>query len=112
ILAPTVIGLDAAGRQQGRWPDMALATPPQPLQPERPARGATVALALVGLDAAAADSDRQDNRASGQPALAGVARAAADAERGERAGDHSGRQRNRDSNLNASFDLPFSIRDG
>src|SRR4051794_8702126 len=51
ILAPGIVLFDTPRRQQRRRSRVALGAPPQPLKPERAARRAAVAFALVGLDA-------------------------------------------------------------
>src|SRR5450759_6029241 len=53
ILAPAVVRLFSLRRQSGGRARVPLGAPPQPLEPESPARGCAVAFALIGFDAAA-----------------------------------------------------------
>src|SRR5689334_20161784 len=80
VFAPAVIGLDAPHRQLRVRPGMAVGAPPQPLQAEAAAWGSSVAFAFVGLDAAAAERDRQSEGACDQPAAGRLCRSAADDE--------------------------------
>jgi hypothetical protein len=58
ILAPSVGVFDAADRETGDRPRVAVGAPPQSLQPEYAARGRAVTLPLVGADAATAECHR------------------------------------------------------
>src|SRR5258708_38223119 len=73
ILAPGVFGLDRPRRQIGLRLRMAVGAPPQLQRAEGPPRGATIALALVGQDAAAAKCHRYGPAVRGQPTPAGIA---------------------------------------
>src|SRR5438067_710306 len=72
VLAPAVVATAAPDGRVGHWPSPAVGTPPQPQQPEGAARGAAVALALVGPDAAAAERHRHRERSGQQPAAGGL----------------------------------------
>ena len=84
IFAPGVFGPDGANRQKGAGPRMAVGAPPQLPWPERALRGAAVAFAFVGLDAAAPERDRYGLPAGRQPAPAGIAGGGANPDRGKR----------------------------
>src|SRR5580704_11157381 len=58
VLAPGVLLLDRANRQQGFGPWMPVGTPPQLPWPKCAPWGAAVAFPFVGLDAATAERDR------------------------------------------------------
>jgi len=76
ILAPAVVRLNPPGRQQGRWPRVAVGAPPQPVRMKAAARRRAVTLALVGFNAAASERHRQGQRTGDQPPLACPARPA------------------------------------
>src|SRR5262245_13576778 len=58
IFAPGILGTDRTDRQKAFRADMAVGAPPQAPRMEDAARGAAVALALVGPDAATAERNR------------------------------------------------------
>jgi len=58
ILAPGYVAADAVDGEQRLGPDEAVGPPPQPDRAEPAARGAAIAFALVGPDAAAAECNR------------------------------------------------------
>ena len=68
ILAPRFFRPDGADGQKRPRSRMPVRAPPQPQRPERAPGRAAVALALVGLDAAASQRDRDGLAAGGQPA--------------------------------------------
>ena len=73
VLAPAVVAADAPHRQKRARPRRAVGAPPHPAQPERAARRAAIAFALVGPDAAAPERDRERERSGQQPAAAALA---------------------------------------
>jgi hypothetical protein len=68
IFAPGVGRADPAGRQRGPRQGKPVRPPPQSRGPERTARGAAIALALIGLDTAAAERDWHAPRAGAKKA--------------------------------------------
>src|ERR1700704_5741670 len=58
VFAPGVLGPDGANRQKSARPRVAVGAPPQLPRPKCASRGTAIALALVGLDAAASESNR------------------------------------------------------
>src|SRR6476620_9253671 len=72
VLAPGVFRANRANGQKSPWPAMTVRAPPQPPRVERAARGAAVALPLVGLDAAPPQRHRNRPAVGCQPAPAGV----------------------------------------
>src|SRR4051812_10285592 len=83
IFAPRVLGPDGADREKRRRLRMAVGAPPQLPWPERALRGAAVAFAFVGPDAAAAERNLDGLAAGGQPALAPQTCCGANLDRGE-----------------------------
>ena len=83
ILAPGVGRADPAHRQRSVRPRQAIGPPPQPDRMKPAARGAAVALALVGLDSGAAERDRDDEAPGKEPALRALAGPAGDADRAQ-----------------------------
>lgn len=84
VLAPAVLWLDGANRQEGPRPRVPVGAPPQSPRPKGAFRGPAVALALVGNNSAAPKGDRDRLSASRKPAPAGIARGGADPDRGQR----------------------------
>src|SRR5665213_385922 len=82
VLAPGILRPDRTNRQKGFGPRVPIGAPPQPPWPKCASWGAAVALALVGLDAAAPERHRYRQAACREPALARIARRGANADRG------------------------------
>src|SRR5689334_14885471 len=72
VFAPGVLGADRPDRQEGLRPDVTIGAPPQPARVKDAERGAAVALALVGLDAATSERDRNGPAIGREPPPAGV----------------------------------------
>ena len=84
VFAPGVFGPDRPGRQKGPRPRMAVGAPPQLPRAEGAPRGAAVALALVGEDAAAAKRHRHGPAVRPSASPGGGRRRRVDADRRER----------------------------
>ncbi len=79
VLAPSVVEADRAHGQECPRPSQTIGPPPQPDRMKSAGRSAAVALALVGLDPAAAERYPQRPLGSGyQPTLGAAARAGAE----------------------------------
>jgi hypothetical protein len=89
IFAPGVGRADPAGRQRGPRQGKPVRPPPQSRGPERTARGAAIALALIGLDTAAAERDWHAPRAGAKKALRWPARSGPDMNGGDGRSGHS-----------------------
>ena len=63
---------------------MAVGPPPQPKRPESALRRAAIAFALIGLDAAAPQRNRNSAPPGGEPAPAAIAGRGANADQGKR----------------------------
>jgi hypothetical protein len=74
VLAPGVGWRDGANGQVRARPHVAVGAPPQPARVEGAARGAAVAFALVGEDAAAPERDRDGPAVQRQPATLPIPR--------------------------------------
>src|SRR3954471_23746886 len=72
VLAPRVIRANRAHGQKSPRPAMTVGAPPQPPREERAPRGAAVALAFVGLDAAPPQRHRYGPALRRQPAPARI----------------------------------------
>jgi hypothetical protein len=78
ILTPGVGRPDPANRQQSVRPKQAVGAPPHPDRVKSASRGPSIAFALVSPDTAAAQRDRENQRACEQPAQRWPARPRAD----------------------------------
>src|SRR4051812_40345450 len=84
IFAPGVFGPDRPGGNVRPGARMAIGPPPQSPGMEDAARGAAVAFALVGLDAATAERDRDGPAIRREPAPSGIPGGAVNADQRER----------------------------
>src|ERR1700749_2833620 len=89
IFAPGVGRADPAGRQRGPRQGKPVRPPPQSQWPEQAARGAAIALALIGLDTAAAERNRHTPRAGAEKPLRWPAGSGPDMDGGNGRSAHS-----------------------
>jgi hypothetical protein len=69
VFAPSVGWTDPAPGKPGLQVRQPIGTPPQPDRMKPAVRGAAIAFALIGLDAAPAERDRDDQGSGKKPAL-------------------------------------------
>ena len=83
IFAPGIVSADRPARQMGPGADMAVGPPPQSLRTKDAARGAAIALALVGHDAATAERDGDGPTVGREPTPTGISGSAVNADQRE-----------------------------
>jgi hypothetical protein len=91
VFAPSVGGPDSPNRQRCPRLRQAVGPPPQAHRMKPAGRGAAVAFALVGQDAAAAERNRQsgNSRTGDQPALGSLVRPSDDADQAQPMPSHN-----------------------
>src|SRR5277367_17325 len=73
FFAPSVLGANAAYRQESPGSEQAIGPPPQPHRMKPATRRAAVTFALIGPDSGAAERYRHGQRAGEQPSLRSAA---------------------------------------